>query len=113
VPHYRSEPRYAAWSAFKLPEWVKSPGLELAGDDVSPRSPDAGVVERDGGPSATAKLGDKRATKIDTFLVKLRTDDGATHDYAPSSEEELKKLAPSTQHHVRVKAGRVSIDAAN
>jgi hypothetical protein len=101
-----------AWSAYKVPEWVKSPSRELTGDDVTPRWPDAGVAERDGGPSAEPKLGEKRVTRTETFAVTLRTDDGATHQYVPASAEELARLAPATQHEVRVKNGQLSFAGA-
>lgn len=101
MPHYRAEPRYAAWSTFKVAEWVRTGGEELTGSDVSLRWPDAGTKERDA-VSLAPQLGEKRSVRTESATVALRTDDGQTREYSPASLDELPDLAPGTTHLVRV-----------
>jgi hypothetical protein len=108
IPRYRSEPRYAAWSAFKLAEWVRTGGDELTGDDVSPVWPDAGIKEADAG-SDPPKLGTKRIVRTESATVTLRTDDGATHPFVPSSLDELPSFAVGSAHRVRVEGAVVTL----
>ncbi|HVH47989.1 MAG TPA: hypothetical protein VM925_36895 [Labilithrix sp.] len=110
VKKYRSEPRYASWSAFKTWEWVALRTAEGAGDDVSPRWPDAGTIPAiailgDAGP----KPGTQREVRTQTMHVTLRTDDGQSRPYTPSSEEEFVRLAPGRTLQVRVVNGTLTV----
>ncbi len=109
VRKFRSEPRYAPWSTFKAWEWVTQTRVEDSGDDATPRWPDAGVPARDGGLEVEARPGALRAVRNETFRITIKTDDGLSHPYTPSSETEFSRLGPKATVKVRVVDGVVTL----
>lgn len=107
VKRYRKEPRNAAWSTWKTWEWAPVREVKDEGDDVAPRWPDAGSVAlRD---AEAPRAGDEREQRTESMQVVLRVEDGTTRIFVPSSEEELAKLAPGTQHEIEIEGGKITL----